>query len=65
MEQISREFDKVFDGNSYNCRDHVHSTLTYLDKIGYLPFSFAIPPQYWHLPQIEGFTKKDTQVYRH
>ena len=28
--------------------------------MGYLPFSFAIPPQFWDLPQIEEFTVKNT-----
>lgn len=61
MEEISEEFDKIFELNRDNCQDHVFSTLSHLDEIGYLPFSFAIPPKYWEHVQIEGFSVKDTQ----
>ena len=64
MEDISKEFDKIFEANISNNKDHVYTTLSYLDNIGYLPFSFVIPPQYWQHPHIEGYTENDTKKDR-
>lgn len=63
MLQISKEFDKIFETDT-NCANHVYSTLTHLDQIGYLPFSFAIPPQYWENAYIEGYTEKHSKELR-
>ena len=63
MEKISYEFDKIFEWNSDNSEDYVYNTLKSIDFMGYLPFSFAIPPHYWKQANIEGYTEKTGRAF--